>query len=156
MELLSNLLKKFRPLEVQDDFFGRITYMRMPKGRISYWEAKRVFAPTGREIEVFIDAPAPEQAPQQLQREFFLSVENRFKELLAASEAILRPQFEEWVRRPLSEPLEREFTMASFSIPCAALDHATWEVSFESKTDENHLFTVTLHGLAATDVTIDG
>lgn len=156
MQLLRKFLKRFRPSEVQDDFFGRITDMRMPKDRTSYWEARRVFAPTGREIEVFIDAPAPEQPPQQVQREFFSAVENRFKEVLAACETILRPKFEEWVGRPLSGAFDREFTMTSFSIPYATLEQATWEASFESKTDENHLFTVTLQGLVATGITIDG
>lgn len=154
--MLSNILKKFRPLEFQDEFFGRLIYMKAPKGRISYWEARRVFASTGREIELFIDAPSHEQPPHQVQREFFSAVESRFKEILAATETVLRPQFEEWARQPLSEPFELEFTMTSFSIPYTTLDQATWEASFELKTDANHLFTVALRGLVATGVSIDG
>jgi len=156
MKLLFDFLKKFRPLALQDDFFGQLTYMEAPEDRVSYWEAKRVFVPTGREIELFIDAPAPRQPPRQGQREFFLAVEERFKEVLAASEVILRPQFQEWTGQPLTEPFEIEFTMGSFSIPCASLDHATWEMSFDSRSDANHLFTVTFQGLMATGVSIDG
>lgn len=156
MNLISALLKKLRPLEIEDSFFGRITYIKMPKGRISYWEAKRLFKPSSREIELFIDAPAAELPPNDLQRQFFTFVETHFKEILKAVEVILRPQFEEWTRKPLAEPIEAEFTMTGFSIPCAPLEQAEWEMSFESKTDANHLFSVSLNGLVAIGVTIDG
>ncbi|OAI19158.1 MULTISPECIES: hypothetical protein [Methylomonas] len=156
MSLISSLLKKFRPLEVDDPFFGLITYMKMPRGRISYWEATRLFKPSNREIELFIDAPAAELPPNELQRQFFTSVEVRFKEVLKAVELVLRPQFEEWTRKPLCESFEVEFTMTSFSIPCASLEHAEWEISFESKSDANHLFSVSLIGLVAKGVSIDG
>jgi len=156
MGILSNLLNKFRPIEIDDKFFGHLIYMKMPQGRISYWEASRVFSPTGQEIELFIDAPAPEQPPDELQRQFLLSIESKYKEILLSVEAVLRPQFEEWTRKPLSGTLDTEFTMTSFSIPYAALHDAEWEMSFDSRTDANHLYTVTLNGLVASGVTIDG
>lgn len=156
MGLLGNLLKKFRVLEVEDEFFGHLTYMKMPKGRISYWEAKRLFSPSGREIELFIDAPGPEQKPAELQRQFCAAVERKYSKILTAVESVLRPQFEEWTRKPLAVPLAAEFTMKSFSIPHAQLDVAQWDMSFESQSDANHLFTVALHGEVATAVTIDG
>ena len=156
MGMLTNLLNKFRPIEFDDKFFGHLIYMKMPKGRISYWEASRVFSPTGQEIELFIDAPAPEQPPDELQRQFLISIESRYREILVAVEAVLRPQFEEWTRKPLSGTLDTEFTMTSFSIPHAPLQEAQWEMSFDSKSDVNHLFTVAISGYVATGVTIDG
>ncbi|MDP2178492.1 hypothetical protein [Methylicorpusculum sp.] len=156
MSMLTSLLKKLRPLVIEDTFFGSLTYIKLPKGRISYWEAKHVFLPTNREVELFIDAPAPEQPPNEVQRQFFLTVDHRFNEILSAAEAVLRPQFEEWCCQPLAEPFEVEFTMTSFSIPAASLEQANWEISFESKADANHLFTVAFSGLAATGVTVDG
>ncbi|WP_285608087.1 hypothetical protein [Geothrix edaphica] len=156
MGLLSGLLKKFRPLQVDDSFFGRITYMKVHTANASYWEAKRSFAPTGREIELFIDAPAPEQPPNTLQRQFFENVESRFIEIAAAAEYVLRPLFEKWTHQPLSNPFDVEFTLTSFSIPCVAFDNADWEMSFESKTDENHLFSVAFSGMNATKVSVDG
>ena len=156
MGILANLLKKFRPVELDDKFFGHLTYMKMPKGRISYWEAKKVFAPTGHEIELFIDAPAPEQPPDEIQHQFLMSIESKYGEILVAVETVLRPQFEEWSRKTLSETFGDEFTMTSFSIPHAALHDAQWEMSFESKTNAQHLFTVSISGQIATGVTIDG
>jgi hypothetical protein len=156
MSIITSLLKKFRPLVIEDQFFGSLTYMKMPKGHVSYWEATRHFSPTNREVELFIDAPAPEQPPSELQRQFFSSVEYRFKEILTSAEAILRSQFEEWCRQPLGQPFDVEFTTASFSVPTLPLEQANWEISFVSQTDENHLFSVAFSGLSANGVTIDG
>ena len=156
MGLLGALLKKFRPLEVEDEFFGHLVYMKMPKGRIAYWEAKRLFSPSGREIELFIDAPGPEQAPAELQREFFAAVERNYSKIVTAVESVLRSQFEEWTGKPLAAPFDSEFTMTSFSIPHAPLGVAQWEMSYESRSDANHLLTVSFQGETATRVTIDG
>ena len=156
MSILKSLLKIFRPLIIDDPFFGSLTYMKMPKGRISYWEATRFFAPTNREVELFIDTPAPEQPPSDLQRQYFSDVETRFKEILAAAEIVLRPKFEAWSRQSLVQPFASEFIMTSFSIPALPLEQADWEISFESQTDKNHLFTVSFKGLNASGVTIDG
>ncbi len=156
MGILSNLLRRLRPLEIEDDFFGHLTYMQMPKGSISYWEAERTFAPTGRDVELFIDAPSPKQPPDELQRKFFRTVERRYESILSAVETVLRPQFEEWFDKPLSVPFTQEFTMGSFSIPHVMGDEAEWDMSFDSRTDAGHLFTVYLRGEHATGVCIDG
>ncbi|HEV8326393.1 MAG TPA: hypothetical protein VGQ08_02830 [Nitrospiraceae bacterium] len=156
MRMLSDLLKKLRPLEVDDEFFGCLIYMKMPKGRISYWEAKRTFSSSGREIELFIDAPALELPPSELQRQFFLTVERHYSSILAAVETVLRPQFEEWSRKPLSGAFSTEFTMTSFSIPNVVIEDSRWQMYFESQTDANHLFNVALRGEHPTGVSIDG
>jgi len=153
---LKKLLKRFRPLEAHDAFFGRILYMRMPKGKTSYWESKRMFSPCGGEIELFIDAPGHNQPPDEKQRNFFSWVEREYRAIVAHVELVLRPQFEQWTRNPLAKPFAEEFKLVSFSIPLITEDSAEWEMSFESTTDENHLFTVTLHGTEAKSVSIDG
>ncbi len=85
MRMIVDLLKRFRPLAVGDEFFGHLTYMRMPRGRISYWEAERTFSPIRRSIEVFIDAPVPEHVLTESQRDFVRTVERVLRE--AAQEA---------------------------------------------------------------------
>ena len=111
MKMLRDLFNQFRPLEVEDDFFGHLKYIRLPQDCISYWEATRLFTPTAREIELFVDAPAPELLPSELQRQFFLTVEQHYSRILVEVEAVLRPHFEEWARKPLSGPFSTEFTM---------------------------------------------
>lgn len=153
--MLDFLLKRFRPLELEDLFFGRIVYMKMPRGRRSYWEARRVFEPTGREIEVFVDAPAPQQPPSVGQREFFSAVERDYLRILEAVDGTLRSEFEGWTGKPLVGPLDAEFTLSGFSIPDAPLEKADWEISFDSASDEGALFTVSLTGMTPTASTVD-
>jgi hypothetical protein len=69
---------------------------------------------------------------------------------------VLRPQFEEWSRKPLSGAFSTEFTMTSFSIPNVVIEDAQWEMHFQSQTDANHLFIVALRGEHATGVSIEG
>jgi hypothetical protein len=156
MKFFSQLLKRFKPLEIDDALFGRLVYMKMPKGRTSYWEAKCQFSPCGREIELFIDAPDHEQAPNERQREFFFWVERGYSTIIANIEGVLRSQFEKWTRHPLSKPFEKEFRLTSFSVPLPGGESMKWEMSFESETDADHLFTVCLYGAEAQSVSIDG
>jgi hypothetical protein len=156
VNFIARLLGAFRPLQITDEYFGSLLYMKMPKGRVSYWEGRKVFRPLGVEVELFVDAPEPQAPPSQLQRDFFAQVEASFSELVASAATIVQPRFEEWTHRPMSRPFEQEFTLTSFSIPAAALKNAEWDASFESKTDTNHLFSVSFKGTHARDLTIDG
>lgn len=156
MTMLRDPFKMFRPLEVDDEFFGHLKYIKLPQGYISYWEATHLFSPMAREIELFVDAPAPELPPSELQREFFLTVEQHYSRILIEVEAVLRPHFEEWARKPLSGPFTAEFTLTSFSIPNVAIEEARWDMCFESTTESNHLFMVEMRGKHSTGVSIIG
>ena len=156
MTMLSDHFKMFRPLEVEDEFFGHLKYIRLPQDCISYWEATRLFTPTAREIELFVDAPAPELPPSELQRQFFLTVEQHYSRILVEVEAVLRPHFEEWARKTLSGPFSTEFTMTSFSIPNVAIEEAHWDMCFESITEPNHLFMVEMQGTHSSGASIIG
>jgi hypothetical protein len=146
MGLLEKLLGKLRPLELEDEFFGPLVYMKMPRGKISYWEARRAFSPTGAEVELFLDAPAPEQPPDATQREFFAEVERRYAELMSAVEPLLRSAYERWRDEPLTGALDEEFTLGSFSIPHAPMAGARWEMTFDSRSDDEHLFSIEMEG----------
>jgi hypothetical protein len=128
--------------------------MKMPRGRISYWEGQKPLRTS--DVELFIDAPTPEAPPSPLQQQFFMQVEGSLERLFEEANRILRPRFEDWTKRPLNVRFDEEFILTSFSIPNTALSDAEWEASFESKSDPNHLFTVTFKGSEATDSTIDG
>jgi len=156
MGFFSSLFKRLRPPELDDEFFGRLVYMKMPQGRVSYWEAKRVFPPTGREVELFIDAPAPLATPNETQRNFFLEVAHDYHGILAAIEPLLRSELETWIHKPIERPFADEFILTSFSIPVPSEMPPDWEMSFDSVTDPNHLFSVTNRGRVAQNVTIDG
>lgn len=94
MRLIRALMNRLRPPQTEDEFFGRLTYMKMPAGSVSYWEAKRTFEPTGREIELFVDAPAPLAPPNRDQQRFYQNVASRYRDILQAIEPHLRREFE--------------------------------------------------------------
>ncbi len=157
MSLIRALINRFRPPTVEDEFFGRLTYMKIARaGSVSYWEAKRTFEPIGREIELFIDAPAPLSPPNGNQRRFYENVASSYRHILLAIEPLLRREFEAWVHRPMTNAVDAEFTLTSFSIPVPSGGEPEWEMSFDSTTDPNHLFSVTLRGHSPQSVTIDG
>jgi hypothetical protein len=156
MGVFTKLFKPLRPLQVDDEFFGRLTYMKMPEGRISYWEASREFSHSEEGIEVFIDAPAPEAVPSTDQREFFLTVEREFEKLRRNAARVIQPELERILRRPMGEVPSQDLRISSLSIPNSPLLKAEWDASFELESDPNHLFTVTFKGTDATGVEVSG
>lgn len=150
------ILSFLQPIESQDDFFGRLVYMQMPKGRHSYWEAVKSFKAAPHEVELFIDAPAPMQIPNEAQRRFFSDVESNFARLLDAAEPLMRQEYEKMSGENLAAALDNKFRLVCFTIPNASLAEALWEMSFESNTNDGHLFTVTMQGDKAQAVTVDG
>ena len=156
MGLFTKLLRAVRPLEIEDEFFGHLTYMKMPKGRISYWEAARIFVPRRKSIELFIDAPAPELPPALTQREFFLAVESDFPRVQDGAARLLQPELEKSLGHPISASFSEEFMITSISIPNAPLIKAAWDASFESRSDQNHLCTVKFEGFTAIDLEVSG
>jgi hypothetical protein len=156
MRLIRALVGRLRPVEVYDEYFGRLIYMKVRADSISYWEAKRIFEPTGREIELFIDAPAPLAPPNIDQRRFYEDVALRYRSILLSTESLLRPEIERWTHGPMINPFDREFTVSSFSIPVPSESVPQWEMSFDSITVPNELFSVTFRGSNPQSVAIGG
>jgi hypothetical protein len=126
---LKKWLTSLKPLETQDAFFEKLTYIKMPDGKQCYWEGERDFAPTGARISVAIDAPAPETPPSDAQREFFTWVERNFDQIRSRTTEQIRAEMESATR---DAPLARgEFPVESFSIPVSTnFDEAEWEITF--------------------------
>jgi hypothetical protein len=156
MQLIRTLLGMVRSPTLDDPFFGRLVYTKMRDPRLSYWEAKRVFAPTGREIDLFVRAPAPLAAPIEAQRSFYQDVADRYADILAAIEPKLRPEVEEWLGRKIEGSLDRELALTSFSVPLPSAILPVWEMSFASAADPDRLFTATLRGREVQGVAIEG
>jgi hypothetical protein len=150
------LLRKLRPPRIEDPFFGTLVYMKVRPEAKSYWEAKRDFRPTGTSIELTIDAPAPEQPPNERQQRFFADVEARYADLLAVAEAAILPELESFMARPVDRPIHDDLTMTGFSIPDADLPDAEWDMSFDSQSDMSHFITVNFEGMTPTSVAFDG
>jgi len=154
MQFISRLMKWFKPLGIEDAFFGHLAYMEVSHGA-SYWEAKRPFGPISAYVEAFIDAPGPRLPPNEEQRAFFGWVEQNYPAILANVERALPSLLEQLTKRPLiapftsilSTPFSDTFRLTSLSIP---VPHdgvvPKWEISFESNAGEALLLTVQMIG----------
>jgi hypothetical protein len=152
--MFRKLLDRFRPVRVEDPFFGPLLYMKMPRDRLSYWEGARRFAATGKTAEVFIDAASPTEPPMQAQRDFFRRLETDYPEVCS----IVADAFaeDEWARKLMKGPFEKAFSLSSLSIPLCVEPDEEWEITFRARKDEEHLFSATMSGLAVTGVSVDG
>lgn len=131
-----------------------MTYMRIKNDK-SYWECSRVFAPTGEKIELFVSAPGEGQPPDQKQRAFYSWVERNHDAIISSVEPLLRSQFEESTGKPLLAPFASLFKPTGFSIPRLGDNLSKWEMFFEPKGDDYHLFSVEMLGAEAQSITDD-
>lgn len=165
MGFISRLFGLFKPLEIDDPFFGRLVYMNVSGPSVSYWESERQFSPCSRPVELFIDAPGPKLPPKEDQREFFNWVEQNYAEILTSIESVAQPVMEDMMRKPLmakfsdvfDQPFSSAFHLGSFSIPVPQIGIAPkWEMSFESNSDVGFLVTVEMIGAdPQPDISID-
>jgi hypothetical protein len=83
-------------------------------------------------------------------------VADGYPDIFAAIEPKLRLEVEEWLGRKVEGSLDGELSLTSFSVPVPSAILPSWEMSFASTTDPDHLFTATLRGREVQQVTIDG
>lgn len=156
MGILSTITSIFSPRQAEDPFFGTLLYIDLGAKRKSYWEGKRLFRPTRKEIELFIDAPGPDALPNELQRAFYSTIESEYTRLLQEAGKLLIPEMEVWLEKKLAVSVEKVFVLTSLKIPNASREEAEWEMSFDTSLDDEHMCTVTFRGMTPQSVCIDG
>lgn len=152
--MLDKLIRMFAPTRATDPFFGQLTLMRIARGKPSYWEGEKRFGPLDASAMLFIDTARDGGLPTTEQRDFFRWVEKNFDEICIILEQAFRD--DSWTSRVMQGEFREEFTLSSFSIPLQSSPEEEWEMSFESATDPEHLFTATLKGLHVQRIAIDG
>ncbi len=148
MDLFARLKKIFAPLTKDDPFFGQIRFQKA-----GFWEAKRHFAPEGREYEMTI--AGGETRPTASQRDFYRELEARYPGLKAEIAQELLAQLRNW-REELAPPdVWAYFSLESFGLPDLDAGETIWELIYELK-DDGHLFCVVLDGWAIRGIRIEG
>lgn len=138
--------------EIDDPFFGRISYQR-GRDPVGWWLAERPFGADGRTIELLIDAPAYRAPPTEAQRAFFSALER---------DAALQDITLAYLRQEIAgeggwRVADAAFVLTSFSIPLALTDDSEWELTFETPAeDDGHLFSVHMRGRTPVGVSVDG
>ena len=149
---LFDIFKK--PITIQDDFYGKLRFMKMKAEGKSYFEGKGLFKPTGKEIEYFITAN--EDGPDQKQKEFYNWVQENYSDLVIKFKPLIEDEFRNWKEDFTIKNFDSEFQLVALTIPNQDRKPLKWELSFDTEHDENHQITVEFSGLEPQAVLIDG
>lgn len=143
MRILDEVLRPFRPLRVDDPVLGTLRFQK-----VGFWEGKKPFPAAGREVEFTVDAD--KAGPREGHREFFTKFIQRYPELFAKMEPMLRSELSKW-----SDDLNPNFTIESFGIPDPASSPPEWEVVFTTES-AGHYLCVLFEGWQPTGIRVDG
>jgi len=83
-----------KPIIIEDDFFGKLRFMKMKDPEKSYLEGKGLFKPTGKEIGYIIKGK--ESGPEQKQKEFYKWIQENYRELTTKLSPLVEDEFGNW------------------------------------------------------------
>ena len=144
-----------KPVKLEHEFFGTMLFLEFKKDpHKNYFECRRHFKPTGKIIEIGIDADAT--GPTQRQIDFFKSIEDSYSEVARAVMPLIEDDFGKWKEGFKIANFQKEFEAVYLRIPRCETDPVVWEISFESEHDRNHVFSLTMSGFEAKKLLVDG
>jgi hypothetical protein len=139
---------------IEDEFFGSMLHVTSKDASKNYYECNRQFLPKGSAIELGVEGD--EKGPQQIQKEFFLSIEKNYDEIAISIAPIIENEFKNWKEDFRIQDFKNEFKPVYMFLPHCVTKPVTWEIAFESDYDLNHHISVTMQDMKAVEVLIDG
>lgn len=144
-----------KPKKIDNDFFGQMTFLGDKKDPSkSYFECRRHFKPSNKQIEIGIDGA--ETGPTQIQIDFFKTIEDNYAKITDAIRPLIEDQFGNWQEGFKIKDFNKEFEPVYLRLPRCESNPIIWEIAFESDHDRNHTFTATMENLIAKELLIDG
>jgi hypothetical protein len=145
-----------KQLRLEDEEFGSLLYFDCKNPESNYFEATRLFTPTGTGIELLITGKPP--GPSTTQRAFYRQIEAQYFSLLPAIAELITAEIRNWQPDFELRDFAREFYPVHILLPASVPDSnkIEWEIAFEAMHDKNHTFTVTLQGFLPSRVHVDG
>jgi len=135
VSILSKLFGKFEDIKMQDPDFGEMTFMEVAEHpERSYWEGEWRYPPTGTRIGVFIPGDASGLMGEA--RAFIMQKQHEWDKIISAVFPKLFPEYTEWAKRALSADILSDLDLASISVELPIVLPITWEISFETKEEE--------------------
>ncbi len=146
MRLFNFILGK--SIKVESDFFGTMLFAD------DYFECSRHFKPTGKIIEIKIEAD--ESGPTQEQVDFFRSVEDNYATISSSMIPLIEEEVRNWDAAFKIRDFQKEFRAVYLCLSKGEPQPIIWEIAFESDYDKNHTFTLGMADFKATKIHIDG
>lgn len=154
MSLLHNLKLRFAPPRRTDPDFGNLLFMFVPDApERSYWECEWAFPKTNTPI--FIALPGGETGPLPEARLFYLSLPERFDQIVAAARPRLEEVFKTWLQQELPKDVFTVVKLAGFGVEDVAAEPVVWEISFETTGDQWLGITIPFAGNIAQPAVVD-
>lgn len=145
----------FGTTKIDNDFFGKMLFLadrRDPSK--SYFECRRHFKPSDKQIEIGIDGA--EIGPTQMQIDFFKSIEDNYEKIAGAIRPLIEDQFGNWQEGFKIMDFNKEFEPVYLRLPRCESNPIIWEIAFESDYDRNHTLTATMENFVAKELLVDG
>ena len=135
MGLLHNLKLRFSPPRITDSDFGSLLFMFLPNApERSYWECEWKFPKTGTVISIAL--PGGEGGPLPEARQFYLSLPERFEQILTAVRPQLEEVFRTWLQQDLPQDVFTVVKLAGFGLTDATAQPLQWDISLEMSGDK--------------------
>jgi hypothetical protein len=145
-----DFLNYFKPTRRNDPVFGSMLYMGDHR---QYWEGKAALVPADSVVDVFVEGSAKDGMEQQ--HDFFRRLLQEWPELREAIGRVLLGGWHEWEpKTPIESPWDK-FSVASVTIPRTSLEYADWEITFETPSHPDRLWTVYMRGRQPQHYTMD-
>lgn len=152
MGLLSFIFGK--PPVVVDDFFGEMKFIEWKKDPSkNYFECNRHFAPSGKNIELSVDADMP--GPTQTQKDFFGAVEKRYDELIAGMTPLIEQNFQGWDMAFVIRDFRSELDPVYMGLPRCDKEPIAWHIGLVLITNRNFHITIKFEGFEVKSIEVD-
>ena len=140
---------------IDNEFFGEMTFLENKKEPLkSYFECRRHFKPTNNSIEIGIEVN--ETGPTKLQKDFFRKIESDYDKIISSIRPLVENEFQNWKEDFKIIDFRKEFKAVYLFLPRCKNEPIPWEITFETEHDLNHVITITMCDLKATEILIDG
>lgn len=119
----------------------------------SYWECEWKFPNTG--TSVFIALRGDESGPSQESRQFYLSLPQRFEQVIAECRPKLELVSKKWLNQSLPSDIFTVLKLSGFGVEDPVQHPIRWDVSFETTGDPWLGITVPFIGETAMEAEVD-
>jgi len=122
-----DLFKK--PITIQDELFGQLTYIKAKDPSKSYFIGSGVFATTKDEIEYYVYADV--NGPSSLQREFYKTIESSYDSLVNMMIPVVDNEFKKRGDNHKVKDFNGDFKVMEMYIRSMDKKPYYWEIAFE-------------------------
>jgi hypothetical protein len=151
--LKSFFIPKPREPDMKHTYFGDLMYDGIGNDK-DIWEGEISLAPISDSIGIHITAG--ESGPTDNHVTFIETLKSNIEQVIEDITPKLKPSFEQWTDKSYPKEFFDEFKLVHITIPLNADLSNPWSISFDCKSDIEHMFTVEYENGFPIGVSIDG